>query len=134
MTDPPQTEQPVQLAVSNAMVKLYKEQFGRGPTKARTTFAGPDLIICTLEDSLTAAERNLVALGQHDRLRDVRMFFQHAAADKFRAIVEEHTCRRRSSISTPTGPPRRSVERQARSSPGSSDHDTMSSGSPSFSM
>jgi uncharacterized protein YbcI len=94
MTDPPQTEQPVQLAVSNAMVKLYKEQFGRGPTKARTTFAGPDLIICTLEDSLTAAERNLVALGQHDRLRDVRMFFQHAAADKFRAIVEEHTGRR----------------------------------------
>ena len=38
----------VALAVSNAMVKIYKEQFGRGPTKARTNFAGPDVLVCTL--------------------------------------------------------------------------------------
>jgi uncharacterized protein YbcI len=98
MSDAPQADanegRPVQLAVSNAMVKLYKEQFGRGPTKARTHFAGPDVIICTLEDSLTAAERNLVKLGEHDRLRDVRMFFQHAAKDEFCAIIEDNTGRK----------------------------------------
>jgi hypothetical protein len=38
-------------------VRLYKEQFGRGPTKARTEFASLDIVICTLEDSLTPAER-----------------------------------------------------------------------------
>jgi uncharacterized protein YbcI len=86
--------QSVQLAVSNGMVKLYKEQFGRGPTKARTNFAGPDVIICTLEDSLTAAERNLVKLGEHQRLRDVRMFFQHASEDEFCAIIEENVGRK----------------------------------------
>ena len=26
--------------VTNAMVRIYKEQFGRGPTKARTNYAG----------------------------------------------------------------------------------------------
>lgn len=26
------------------MVRLYKEQFGRGPTKVRTDFAGPGLL------------------------------------------------------------------------------------------
>jgi uncharacterized protein YbcI len=86
--------QSVLLAVSNAMVKLYKEQFGRGPTKARTDFAGPDVIICTLQDSLTPAERNLVKLGEHQRLRDVRMFFQHASEDEFRGIIEEHVGRK----------------------------------------
>lgn len=84
----------VQLEVSNAMVRIYKEQFGRGPTKARTSFAGPDLIVCSLEDSLTPAERNLVAMGEHQRLRDIRMFFQYASEDKFRQSVEQITGRK----------------------------------------
>ena len=86
--------QSVQLAVSNAMVKLYKEQFGRGPTKARTNFAGSDTLVCTLQDSLTPAERNLVAMGEDQRLRDVRMFFQHSSEDAFRDTVEGITGRK----------------------------------------
>jgi uncharacterized protein YbcI len=81
--------QSIQLAVSNAMVRLYKEQFGRGPTKTRTSFAGPDTLICTLQDSLTPAERNLVKMGEHQRLRDVRTFFQYASESEFRETVEE---------------------------------------------
>ncbi len=86
--------QSLQAAVSNAMVGLYKEQFGRGPTKARTHFAGPDVLVSTLQDSLTPAERNLVALGEDQRLRDVRMFFQHASAHEFRTTVEQITGRK----------------------------------------
>lgn len=97
MTDAPQGDvdggQSIQMAVSNAMVRIYKEQFGRGPTKVRTNFAGPDVLVCTLQDSLTSAERNLVALGEHQRLRDVRMFFQHASEEQFRGAVEEITGR-----------------------------------------
>ena len=73
--------------ISNAMVRLYKEQFGRGPTKAVTHYAGPDCLISTLENSLTPAERTMVAMGEHQRLRDVRMFFQHASEQEFRDIV-----------------------------------------------
>ena len=76
------------------MVRLYKEQLGRGPTKARTHFAGPDTIISTLEDSLTPAERNLAKMGEHQRLRDTRMFFQYAAEPEFRGAVEEITGRK----------------------------------------
>src|SRR3954454_3503526 len=86
--------QSVSLAISNAMVRLYKEQFGRGPTKARTNFAGSDTLICTLKDSLTPAERNLVKMGEYQRLRDVRLFFQHATEDQFRASVEDITGRK----------------------------------------
>ncbi len=86
--------QSVRMAVSNAMVGLYKEKFGRGPTKAHTQFAGPDVLVSTLQDSLTPAERSLAELGEHQRLRDVRMFFQHASETEFRATVEEITGRK----------------------------------------
>lgn len=80
--------------ISRAMVRIYKDQFGRGPTKARTDFAGPDVLLCTLEDSLTPAERSLAAMGEHQRLRDTRLFFQHATEDEFRGVVERILGRR----------------------------------------
>ena len=76
-------------AVSNAMVKLHKEQFGRGPTNARTYFAGPDTLVCTLEDALLPAERTMVEMGEHQRVRETRMFLQVASQDRFIAAVEE---------------------------------------------
>jgi len=79
--------------LSNAMVRLYKELFGRGPTKAHTAYATPDLVVCTLEESLTAAERKLVDLGEHQALRDTRMLFQHASDDEFVRTVEGITGR-----------------------------------------
>jgi uncharacterized protein YbcI len=51
-------------AVSNTLVKLHEEQFGRGPTNARSYFAGPDTLVCTLEDSLLPAERTMVEMGR----------------------------------------------------------------------
>src|SRR5205807_6126858 len=77
-----------------AMVRLYKDAFGRGPTKARAHFAGPDMLVVVLEQSMTTAERNLAALGEHERLRDARMFFQYAMESEFRAIVERILGRR----------------------------------------
>jgi len=74
--------------LSREMVRLYKNQFGRGPTRARSDFAGPDVIICTLEESLTPAEKRMAELGDHQRLRDLRLYFQHATEDQFCEIVE----------------------------------------------
>lgn len=48
--------------ISQAMVQIYKQQFGRGPTKVRTNYAGPDTLICMLEHTFTPAERNLQAM------------------------------------------------------------------------
>jgi uncharacterized protein YbcI len=78
----------VRAVLSREMVRLYKEQFGRGPTKVRTEFAGPDVIVCTLEDSFTPAERRLAEMGEHQRLRDTRLYFQHATKAMFIESVE----------------------------------------------
>jgi uncharacterized protein YbcI len=74
--------------ISREMVRLYKVQFGRGPTRARSDFAGPHLVVCTLEDSLTPAEKRMAALGDHQRLRDLRLYFQHATEEQFCEIIE----------------------------------------------
>lgn len=82
------------LELSNAMVRLYKDAFGRGPTKARADFAGPDTLVVILEHSMTVAERNLVAMGEHERLREARSFFQYALEHEFRSLVERILGRR----------------------------------------
>ena len=82
------------LQLSNEMVRIYKELFGRGPTRARADWAGPDALLCTLEDSLTPAERKMAELGEHQRLRDIRTFFQHASESDFRESVERITGRK----------------------------------------
>lgn len=74
--------------LSDEMVRLYKEQFGRGPTRVRSHFAGPDTVVVVLEETFTPAERNLAAMGEHQRLRDVRLFFQYATEEQLCGIVE----------------------------------------------
>ena len=81
-------------AISNEMVRIYKHQFGRGPTKTRTQWAGPDMLVVTLEETFTPAERSLRRLGEHGRLRDLRMLFQYAEVSTFCDPVERLTGRK----------------------------------------
>ena len=89
---------PVQESVlarlSGEMVRIYKGHFGRGPTQARASWCGDDVLTVVLEETLTPAERNLVRMGEHERLRDTRMFFQYATVSEFCEPVERLTGRR----------------------------------------
>jgi uncharacterized protein YbcI len=76
------------------MVGLYKELFGRGPTKAKTDFIGDDAVLCTLGHSLTQAEKALAEMGEHQCLRDTRMYFQYATEERFLEVVERVTGRK----------------------------------------
>ena len=80
--------------ISKEIVRIYKDQFGRGPTKVRSHFAGPDILVCVLENTFTPAERSLQAMGEHQRLRDMRIFFQYASTAEFTDAVERVTGRR----------------------------------------
>lgn len=76
------------LEISNAMVWLYKEAFGRGPTRVRTTFAGPETVLVVLEDAVTTTERTLIALGEIERLQQSRLVIQQALEEQARSAVE----------------------------------------------
>ncbi len=81
-------EQGMLSTISNEMVRIYKAQFGRGPTKTRTQWAGPDVLVVTLEKTLTPAEHSLRRLGEHGRLRDLRLLFQYAELQVFCEPIE----------------------------------------------
>ena len=81
-------------AISNEMVRIYKDQFGRGPTKTRTQWAGPDILVVTLEQTFTPAERRLRELSEHERLRELRLLFQYSAVTVFCDPVEQLTGRK----------------------------------------
>jgi len=74
--------------VSSALVTLHKEQFGRGPTRARANFAGADTVVIGLDDVMLPAERVMVEMGDQQRVRESRAALQAATRDKFVAAVE----------------------------------------------
>ena len=81
-------------AISNEMVRLYKDQFGRGPTKTRTQWAGSDVLVVVLEETFTPAEHSLRRLHEHGRLRELRLLFQNAEAVAFCEPVQRLTGRK----------------------------------------
>ncbi len=80
--------QSVLAELSNALVALHKEQFGRGPMRARSDFAGPDTTVTVFHDALLPAEKALVEMGQGLRVQESRIFFQEATRDRFIATIE----------------------------------------------
>jgi uncharacterized protein YbcI len=89
--------------VTNALVALHKEQFGRGPVGARTTLHD-DNLVCTLYDALLPAEQALAKMGHQLRVQESRLFFQVATREKFIAIVERLTGRGVIAFSSATDP------------------------------
>jgi uncharacterized protein YbcI len=81
-------------SISNEMVRIYKDQFGRGPTRTRSAWAGPDTLVVTLEDTFTQAERSLRDMGEQGRLRELRLLFQYAEVSTFCEPVERLTGRK----------------------------------------
>jgi uncharacterized protein YbcI len=92
-TDAGQAPRSTLMALSNAMVRHYIDQFGRGPTKAHSAYAGPNILVCTLEQTMTPAEQNLVTMGEHQSVRATRVLFQYATELEFRDSVERITGR-----------------------------------------
>jgi uncharacterized protein YbcI len=74
--------------ISNAIVALHREFYGRGATKARTVI-GADTVFCLMEDIFTPAERTLIAAGRYETVRTARSEFQDALMGRFVAIVEQ---------------------------------------------
>jgi uncharacterized protein YbcI len=79
--------------ISRDMVRLVSQYVGRGPTKARTSLNSTFALV-VLEDSLTKAERNLVAAGLQESVHAQRRTFQSLMRDEAIAAVEAATGRR----------------------------------------
>jgi uncharacterized protein YbcI len=80
--------------ITNGIVRLFSEYYGRGPTRAKSYLLDDTYIVTVLRDTLTTVERTLAESGHGDQVRTVRLTFQEAMADSFKAVVEEVLGRR----------------------------------------
>jgi uncharacterized protein YbcI len=79
--------------VTTALVGLFREYTGRGPTKARTTLAD-DSVLVVLQDTMTQEERMLVVKGKCDTVLDTRRQVQEILRQDAIEIVERITARK----------------------------------------
>jgi uncharacterized protein YbcI len=78
--------------IAGEIVRLQREYYGRGPTKARVHDSG-DVIVVVLEESFTPAEKTLIERGEAEGIQDIRRRFQRAMAEQFISIIEQATGR-----------------------------------------
>ena len=79
-------------ALANELGRLIADFTGRGAQRSRA-FLHQDMVICLLEDGATSAEKNLVAAGKADLVRQGRDALQHAMAPQLVSAVESLTRR-----------------------------------------
>jgi len=80
--------------VTRAMVHLMKEFFGKGPTKARTSWAGDDALICIMGGGFTPVEQTLYEAGRGEAVHQMRHAVQTAMEERLRLEVEDIIGRR----------------------------------------
>jgi uncharacterized protein YbcI len=79
--------------LATAMVKLNREFYGRGPTRARVSIAD-DTVVVALEDALTTVERALLAEGEIQMVGQIRERTGQIKREPWVQAVEEITGRR----------------------------------------
>jgi len=82
----------VAAAISTAVVHVFSDHTGRGPTRARTTIDG-ETVVVILQDGLTKAEQSLIEAGKHAEVLELRRTFQETMRDDLVAAVARLTAR-----------------------------------------
>jgi uncharacterized protein YbcI len=80
-------------AISQAVVRIHAEHFGKGATQAKT-YVWDNLVVTVLRDVLTVAERTLIEADRAEAVRELRSTFQSSLEHTFRTAIERLTGRR----------------------------------------
>jgi uncharacterized protein YbcI len=84
---------PVVADISNEIVRLMRDHFGKGPTQARTVWHD-DVVVAVMRGGFTTAERRLYNAGRGDVVEEGRRAMQEVFEREMKAVVERHTGRR----------------------------------------
>lgn len=81
------------LQISNAMVRMQKEFFGKGPTKAKS-YMLDDMLIVVMREGMTTAEKTMLEFGHPKQVREFRQLFQDEMTEHLTSMVQDLTGRR----------------------------------------
>jgi uncharacterized protein YbcI len=88
----PATHGDVLTAISDGIVALLKEYYGRGPTRAKSYYED-DIVVCLLRGGFTRVEQTLLEGGRGSAVIQQRVEFQELMRDRFAAVIEGATGR-----------------------------------------
>ena len=80
-------------AISDGLVALLKEYYGRGPTRVKSYFQD-DLVVCLLRGGFSRVEQTLLDGGRGAAVIEQRMEFQDLMRKRFEEVVEKATERK----------------------------------------
>ncbi len=80
-------------AISDGLVALLKEYYGRGPTRTKSYYED-DLVVCLLRGGFTRVEQTLLEGGRGPAVIQQRMEFQELMRERFESVIERATGRR----------------------------------------
>jgi uncharacterized protein YbcI len=78
--------------ITNRIVALMREHYGRGPIRAKT-YVLDNLVVCALSDGFTAIERTMMEGGEPERVLEMRRDFQRMMKARYSEMIEELTGR-----------------------------------------
>jgi uncharacterized protein YbcI len=87
---PTSTHGDVLTTISDGLVALLKEFYGRGPTRAKSYYED-DLVVCVLRGGFSRVEQTLRDGGRGDSVIQQRMEFQEVMRDRFTGVIEGAT-------------------------------------------
>ncbi len=88
----PQNHGDVLTAISDGLVALLKEFYGRGPTRAKSYYED-DLVVCVLRGGFSRVEQTLLEGGRTAAVIQQRMEFQEVMRDRFTGVIAKATGR-----------------------------------------
>jgi uncharacterized protein YbcI len=91
--DGPNGHSELAAAISTAVVHVFSQYTGRGPTKARTTIDG-ELVVVVVREGMTKGERELVIGGKEAEVLQLRRAFQDNMRQDLVAVIERLTERK----------------------------------------
>ena len=83
---------PLRQDISNAIVTLFKQRFGRGPVTCRT-YLEADLVVLVMSGGYTPGEQTMFEAGKWHDVRQARMAWQDSMETKFIETIERLTHR-----------------------------------------
>ena len=79
-------------AISDGIVALLKEYYGRGPSRTKTYYED-DLVVCLLRGGFSRVEQTLLEGGRGSSVIRQRMEFQELMSERFAGVIESATGR-----------------------------------------
>ena len=92
MREHPLPAGPLRQDISNTIVTLFKQRFGRGPVSCRT-YLEADLVVLVMAGGYTAGEQTMFEAGKWHDVRQARMAWQDSMEARFIEAIERLTRR-----------------------------------------